>query len=103
LRFTVLGPLRARRGETELDLGSRQMWLTVALSLTSAGQFAGAGDVVGLLRGMRPPAPAVDIVHRHIGALRRLWSPTESVVPVRCLPSEHEKSRQGLTTIDRHD
>jgi DNA-binding SARP family transcriptional activator len=75
LRFTVLGPVRAWRADTELDLGSRQQRLMVALLLAHAGQFVSVAEFVDLLWGAEPPARAVNVIHRHIGAMRRLLEP----------------------------
>ncbi|MGS2641009.1 BTAD domain-containing putative transcriptional regulator [Streptosporangium sp. G12] len=75
LRFEILGPVRVRRRGDELDLGPRQQRLILALLLARAGQPVGTEDLVTLLWRDRPPASAVNIVHRYIGGLRRLFEP----------------------------
>ncbi|MCO8275455.1 NB-ARC domain-containing protein [Actinoplanes sp. TRM 88003] len=71
----MLGPLQVRRQDEELDLGPRQQRLILALLLTGAGQPVGLGHIIELLWGQHPPSSAVNIVHRYIGALRRLLEP----------------------------
>ncbi|WP_250005088.1 BTAD domain-containing putative transcriptional regulator [Actinoplanes sp. M2I2] len=75
VRFAVLGPVRAWRGEREVDLGSRQQRLILALLLARAGQPVGLAEFVALLWDERPPRSAVNIVHLHLGGLRRLLEP----------------------------
>ena len=72
MRFAVLGPVRAWRATEELDLRPRQLRLMLALLLVRAGRPVAVADFVALLWDEDPPARAVNIVHRHIGALRRI-------------------------------
>ena len=73
--FGVLGPVRVWRHGAELDLGARQQRLILALLLAHAGQPVGTGDIVEVLWDQRPPQSAVNVVHRYVGALRRLFEP----------------------------
>ncbi|GID32285.1 AfsR/SARP family transcriptional regulator [Paractinoplanes brasiliensis] len=73
--FGVLGPLRVRRQGTQIDPGARQQRLILALLLAKAGQPVGVGEIVEVLWGPRPPVSAVNVVHRYVGALRRLFEP----------------------------
>jgi DNA-binding SARP family transcriptional activator len=73
--FGVLGPVQVRRHGTELELGARQQRLILALLLAHAGQPVGVSDIVEVLWGQRPPQSAVNVVHRYVGALRRLFEP----------------------------
>ncbi|MGW3621843.1 AfsR/SARP family transcriptional regulator [Micromonospora arida] len=75
MRFAVLGPVRAWRATEELDLRPRQLRLMLALLLVRAGRPVAVADFVALLWDEDPPARAVNIVHRHIGALRRILEP----------------------------
>jgi DNA-binding SARP family transcriptional activator len=74
-RFGVLGPVRVWRQGRELELGARQQRLILALLLAHAGQPVGIGDIVEVLWDQRPPPSAVNVVHRYVGALRRLFEP----------------------------
>jgi DNA-binding SARP family transcriptional activator/tetratricopeptide (TPR) repeat protein len=73
--FDVLGPVRVWRQGAELELGARQQRLILALLLARAGQPVSAGDIVEVLWGGRPPKSAMNVVHRYVGALRRLLEP----------------------------
>ncbi|MEU9455542.1 BTAD domain-containing putative transcriptional regulator [Streptomyces sp. NPDC048277] len=74
-RFAVLGPVRAWRGDTELVLGPPKERALLALLLTGAGHPVAVHDLVDALWGQDPPDTAVNVVQRHIGALRRLLEP----------------------------
>jgi DNA-binding SARP family transcriptional activator len=78
--FAVLGPVRIWRRGVELDLGARQQRLILALLLAHAGRSVGVGEFVEALWDQRPPSSAVNVVHRYVGALRRLLEPG---LPVR--------------------
>jgi DNA-binding SARP family transcriptional activator len=71
----VLGPVQVWRRGTEVDLGTRQQRLILGLLLANAGQPVGLGDIVEVLWGQEPPRSAVNVVHRYVGALRRLFEP----------------------------
>ncbi|MFI7604523.1 BTAD domain-containing putative transcriptional regulator [Micromonospora sp. NPDC049366] len=75
LSFAVLGPVRAWRGGSEIDLGTRQQRLIVALLLARAGGAVSVAELVDLLWESAPPPSAVNVVHRHIGMLRRRFEP----------------------------
>ncbi|MEU6198772.1 BTAD domain-containing putative transcriptional regulator [Streptomyces sp. NPDC047061] len=74
-RFAVLGPVRAWRGGTELVLGPPKERALLALLLTEAGHPVAVHEIVDALWGEDPPDSAVNVVQRHIGALRRLFEP----------------------------
>lgn len=80
VRFAVLGPVRAWRGVEEVDLGGPQQRALLALLLVRAGEPVSLGEVVDVLWGADPPGTAVNVVHRHVGVLRRLLEPD---LPVR--------------------
>ncbi|MFD1045548.1 BTAD domain-containing putative transcriptional regulator [Kibdelosporangium lantanae] len=75
MRFTILGPVRAWLGETELETGPPTQRALLALLLVHAGQPVALADIVDTLWGENPPRTAVNIVHRHVGTLRRLFDP----------------------------
>ncbi|SCE72309.1 DNA-binding transcriptional activator of the SARP family [Micromonospora coriariae] len=75
LSFAVLGPVRAWRGHFEIDLGTRQQRLILALLLARAGGAVSIAELVDLLWESEPPPSAVNVVHRHVGILRRRFEP----------------------------
>ncbi|WP_203845860.1 AfsR/SARP family transcriptional regulator [Dactylosporangium siamense] len=72
--------MRAWRGTEEVDLGGPQQRALLALLLVRAGEPVSLGEVVDVLWGADPPNTAVNVVHRHVGVLRRLLEPE---LPVR--------------------
>jgi DNA-binding SARP family transcriptional activator len=80
LRLQILGPLRLWRGGVELDAGPRQQAFLLALLLAREGRPISTAALVHLLWGEEAPASALNVVHKYIGALRRLLEPK---LPVR--------------------
>ncbi|MET8352476.1 MULTISPECIES: BTAD domain-containing putative transcriptional regulator [unclassified Micromonospora] len=75
LSFAVLGPVRAWRGQSEIDLGTRQQRLILALLLARASGAVSVAELVDLLWESDPPPSAVNVLHRHVGMLRRCFEP----------------------------
>ncbi|MFJ9249029.1 BTAD domain-containing putative transcriptional regulator [Streptomyces sp. NPDC101776] len=75
LRLSILGPLRAWHRDTELHLGPPKQQGVLALLLVQAGQPVPLHHLIDALWGNDPPERAVNVVHRHVGALRRLLEP----------------------------
>lgn len=75
VRFQILGPVRMWRDGEEMDLGPRQRRTMLALLLARAPQTASLSELVELLWEQEPPAHAVNLVHRHVGRLRRQCEP----------------------------
>ncbi|MFH9550547.1 AfsR/SARP family transcriptional regulator [Streptomyces sp. NPDC017435] len=75
VRFAVLGAVRVFRGDVELELGGPQERAFLALLLVAAGRPVAVDDIVDVLWGADPPRSAVNVVRRHVGALRRLLEP----------------------------
>ncbi|HEU5331576.1 MAG TPA: BTAD domain-containing putative transcriptional regulator [Actinocrinis sp.] len=75
MQFTVLGPVKAWRDGIELRLGPPKQRAVLALLLAQAGRSVPAHHLVDALWGQSPPPSARNVVHRHVGALRRLLEP----------------------------
>ncbi|MEU1267711.1 BTAD domain-containing putative transcriptional regulator [Streptomyces sp. NPDC005799] len=75
MEFSVLGPVRVRRAGAELALGGPRERALLALLLVRAGEAVPAGEIVTVLWGANPPHSALNVVRRHVGALRRLMEP----------------------------
>ncbi|GII59553.1 SARP family transcriptional regulator [Planotetraspora thailandica] len=70
-----MGPLRVWRGDIEVDAGPRQQRALLALLLAQHGRPVGLGELVDLIWVTDPPATAVNIIQKYIGALRRILEP----------------------------
>jgi DNA-binding SARP family transcriptional activator/tetratricopeptide (TPR) repeat protein len=71
LRFAVLGPVRAWRGETELDLGAPQQRAVLAVLLLAEGRQVSMSGLVDALWEADPPKAAVGTVRTYVSRLRR--------------------------------
>ena len=80
LRLQILGPLRLWRDGVELDAGPRQQAYLLALLLAREGRPISTAELVDLIWGEEAPASALNVLHKYIGALRRLLEPA---LPVR--------------------
>ncbi|TRO55581.1 BTAD domain-containing putative transcriptional regulator, partial [Streptomyces sp. IB201691-2A2] len=75
LRVSILGPLRAWRLGKELVLGPPKQQSVLALLVVQAGHPVPLRQIVDALWIEKPPERAVNVVHRHVGSLRRLLEP----------------------------
>ncbi|WNV88415.1 BTAD domain-containing putative transcriptional regulator [Umezawaea sp. Da 62-37] len=75
VRFTVLGPVRAWRGDVEIDLGAPQQRLVFTFLLAAGGRPVVLGELVDLMWDENAPSSAVNVVHRSVGLLRRMLEP----------------------------
>ncbi|MFF3503133.1 BTAD domain-containing putative transcriptional regulator [Streptomyces sp. NPDC003247] len=73
--FSVLGPVRAWREGAELDLGPPQQRATLAVLLVRVKRPVPVGEIADVLWGQGQPVSATNVIHRHIGMLRRLLEP----------------------------
>ncbi|MFE7271842.1 BTAD domain-containing putative transcriptional regulator [Streptomyces sp. NPDC057623] len=75
LRFSVLGPVRAWRGDEPLPTGSPQQRALLATLLLRAGRTATAGELIDALWGEDPPTQALAAVRTYASRLRKVLSP----------------------------
>ncbi|GIF23568.1 DNA-binding SARP family transcriptional activator [Actinoplanes tereljensis] len=75
LRLQVMGPLRLWRGDLELDPGARQQRCLLAVLLVREGNPTSMADLIDLVWGPGAPATAANVIHKYVGALRRLLEP----------------------------
>ncbi|MGP3984281.1 BTAD domain-containing putative transcriptional regulator [Streptomyces sp. KR80] len=75
LRFAVLGPVRAWRGEQQLATGSPQQRALLAALLLRGGRTATASELVDALWGEEPPDAAVAALRTYASRLRRAFGP----------------------------
>ncbi|MFD7955046.1 BTAD domain-containing putative transcriptional regulator [Streptomyces ardesiacus] len=75
LRFGVLGPVRAWRGEEALATGSPQQRALLAALLLREGRTATAAELIDALWGDRPPSQALAAVRTYASRLRKVLDP----------------------------
>jgi DNA-binding SARP family transcriptional activator/Flp pilus assembly protein TadD len=75
LRVAVLGPVRAWRGDAELDLGASQRRAVLGLLAVRANQVVPRDELIDGLWGEELPAKAVNALHVHVSRLRATLEP----------------------------
>ncbi|MEV7687122.1 AfsR/SARP family transcriptional regulator [Streptomyces bungoensis] len=75
LRFSVLGPVRAWRGEEALATGSPQQRALLAALLLREGRTATAAELIDALWGTEPPSQALAAVRTYASRLRKVLDP----------------------------
>ncbi|MFC8221791.1 BTAD domain-containing putative transcriptional regulator [Streptomyces sp. NPDC057362] len=75
LRFGVLGPVRAWRGEETLATGSPQQRALLAALLLREGRTATAAELIDALWGEKPPSQALAAVRTYASRLRKVLDP----------------------------
>jgi DNA-binding SARP family transcriptional activator len=72
LRFEVLGPVRAWRGDTELDLGTPQQRAVLGILLLRDGAVATPDQLISAVWGPAAPRAATGVVRSYVSRLRRV-------------------------------
>ncbi|WP_435242878.1 AfsR/SARP family transcriptional regulator [Streptomyces cucumeris] len=80
LRFTVLGPVRAWRGEQQISTGSPQQRALLAALLLRSGRTATAPELVDALWGEEPPDAAIAALRTYASRLRKAFAPHSDVL-----------------------
>ncbi|HTI73590.1 MAG TPA: BTAD domain-containing putative transcriptional regulator [Mycobacterium sp.] len=76
LSLHVLGALRLWRGGAEIDPGPQQQAHLLAVLLARAGRPTSTAELIDAVWGPEPPTSAVNVLHKYVGALRRVLEPT---------------------------
>ncbi|MEU8529346.1 MULTISPECIES: AfsR/SARP family transcriptional regulator [Streptomyces] len=71
IRFELLGPLRALRGQEELPLGPPMQRTVLAVLLHLDGKSMSFGGLVDAVWGAEPPAHVRNLVQKYVSGLRR--------------------------------
>lgn len=80
LRFTVLGPVRAWRGDEQIHSGSPQQKALLAALLLRGGRTATAPELIDGLWGEEPPDAAVAALRTYASRLRKAFGPDSDVL-----------------------
>uniref|UniRef100_UPI001B329EB0 AfsR/SARP family transcriptional regulator n=1 Tax=Streptomyces sp. GESEQ-35 TaxID=2812657 RepID=UPI001B329EB0 len=72
LYFSVLGPVRAWRGKRELNLGSPQQRVVLAVLLLRRGRPVTVAEFVDAVWGEAPPSAAVSVLRTYASRLRKV-------------------------------
>ncbi|WP_329011945.1 AfsR/SARP family transcriptional regulator [Streptomyces sp. NBC_01601] len=75
LRFGVLGPVRAWRGDVPVPAGSPQQRALLAALLLREGRTATAAELIDALWGTEPPPRALAAVRTYASRLRKVLEP----------------------------
>ncbi|MFG2354416.1 BTAD domain-containing putative transcriptional regulator [Streptomyces sp. NPDC048521] len=75
LRFSVLGPVRAWRGQVALNTGSPQQRALLAALLLREGRTATAAELIDALWGAEPPSQALAALRTYASRLRKILDP----------------------------
>lgn len=85
LRFQVLGPLQAWRGDATLKLGPVQQRVVLAVLLLQQNRPIGRQQMINAVWGEAEPRCAANLLHRHVSGLRRVLEPDR---PARAAPGQ---------------
>jgi DNA-binding SARP family transcriptional activator len=78
VRFEILGPLRAWRGDRELDLGAAKQRAVLAVLLVNANKPLATNQIVDAVWGDDPPENGANVVQKYVAGLRRSLDPDSS-------------------------
>lgn len=98
LRFELLGPVRAFRGDDPVDLGPLVQRAVLAVLLLHADRPVPVQEIVAALWNGDPPENGVDVVQRCIGGLRRALDPART--SLLTFTNEGYVLRVGENTLD---
>ena len=102
LRFGLLGPVRAWRGEEALSTGSPQQRALLAALLLREGRTATAAELIDALWGEEPPAQALATVRKQDSALAavRKQEPTQATIPSSTPVTSASAATDGRAAIE---
>jgi DNA-binding SARP family transcriptional activator/predicted negative regulator of RcsB-dependent stress response len=75
LRFAVLGPVRAWRGDRELRLGAPQQQAVLSILLLRSGAAVSPAELIDTLWGEDVPASAEHVLRTYVYRLRKVLGP----------------------------
>ena len=78
LLVQLLGPVRAWRGDRELELGGPQRQAVLGLLALRVNQAVARSELIDGIWGEDPPPSAVNALHVHMAGLRRALEPNRA-------------------------
>ena len=110
LRVQLLGPVRAWRGDDELELGGPGRRAVLSMLAMRASQAVSRAELIDGLWGDDPPASAVNGLHVHVAGLRRTLEPARAHrAPGQVLPATGpgyllrvDPGQVDAAALDRH-
>jgi len=78
LLVRLLGPVRAWRGDRELELGGPQRQAVLGLLALRANQAVARSELIDGIWAEDPPPSAVNALHVHVAGLRRVLEPNRA-------------------------
>ena len=85
-RFRLLGPVRAWRGTTELDVGPPQQQAVLAVLLLSRGTHVSMASMLDALWGERPPKSGAGAVRTYVSRLRQILNAGDPAADIAIEP-----------------
>src|SRR5262249_21122582 len=76
--FEILGPLRARRGDEDLELGPGKQRAVLAVLLVNANRPVASTQIVDAVWRDDPPENGANVVQKYVAGLRRILEPDRS-------------------------
>jgi SARP family transcriptional regulator, regulator of embCAB operon len=76
--FEILGPLRAWRAGTELELGPGKQRAVLAVLLLNSNRPTPTSRIIDAVWGDEPPENGVNVVQKYVAGLRRILEPGRS-------------------------
>jgi DNA-binding SARP family transcriptional activator len=76
--FGILGPLRAWRGDTEVELGPGKQRAVLAVLLLNPNRPTSTTKIIDAVWGDEPPENGVNVVQKYVAGLRRILEPGRS-------------------------
>src|SRR5690348_11003423 len=76
--FQLLGPLRARQGGHDLDLGPGKQRAVLAVLLLNANRPVPTAQIVDSVWQDEPPENGANVVQKYVAGLRRILEPERS-------------------------
>lgn len=99
-RFRLLGPVRAWRDETELEVGPPQQQAVLAVLLLSRGAHVSMASLLDALWGERPPKSGAGAVRTYVSRLRQILGAGDPESGIAIEPIGDGYALRGDVSVD---